>query len=151
MTAIEIVLRAIEEAKTLYSNPRIRRYKRDLEKEKANKNHLHIGRFNDIGRIEYLVSYPGSRGDWSLSKSGAIYLKDLVEEGKAAVGIVLLRSKGQNVGALSILEVWPKLQNAVWYDFGEGEFCWVNEKFEPTTNSQSLSPDRYVEDPDEPY
>jgi hypothetical protein len=148
MTAIEIVQRAIEEARTLYSNPRIKRYKPELEKKHADKNHLYIGRF-DFGRIEYLVSYPGARGDWSLSKSGLLYPKSLVDEEKAAAGIVLLM-KGKIIGAASVLDVWAKVKDGHWFDRGEGEFTWVNANFEPT-NSQSSSSDRYVDDPDEPY
>jgi len=149
MTAMEIVLRAIEEAKNLYTNPRIKRYKPELEKKLADKNHLYIGRF-DFGRIEYLVSYPGQRGDWSISKSGLLYLKTLVEEMKAGAGIVVLMQAGKTIAATSVLDVWAKVKDSHWFNFGEGELTWVNASFEPT-NSLSPSSNRYVDDPDEPW
>ena len=148
-TAMEVVMRAIEEAQTLYTNPHIERFESAQERKHAGKNHLYHGDF-DFGQVRYLVSYPGRQDDWSLNKNGLNYLKTSLEKGKIAAGIVLLMKGSKVIGAASILEVLPKVEAASWFDRGDGEFVWVNSTFEPTNSSSS---GRYLDPDDEvtPY
>ena len=150
MTAIEIIQKAIEEAKTLYTNPHITRYKLEVEKKYADKNHLHGGDF-EFGFVRYVSSYPGSRGDWSLSKSGLTNLNIWVKEGKIVAGIVLLMAGGKVIAAAPVAEVWSKVEDGPWFDYGAGEFIWVDANFEPTNTPPSSR--RYLDDPDDtrPY
>ena len=96
------------------------------------------------------MSYPGQRGDWSVNKGGLLYLKTSLEKGKIVAGIVVLKAGGKIIAAASILDVWPKVEGAFWFDYGDGEFTWVNSNFEPTNFPPSSSGGRYaVPDDDE--
>lgn len=141
----DITRKAIQAAERLYTDPRIRRFDPASEQKIAGKNHLFHGDL-DIGSVRFLASFPGSRGDWSLSKTGLLYLWSTVAESKIIRGIVTLRRGAFQVKGESITRIWPKLEGAFWFDYGSGEFCWVDENFNLATNSGSGS--RYYTDPD---
>lgn len=143
----DITRKAIQAAEHLYSDPRIRRFDPASEQKIAGKNHMFHGDL-DFGQVEFLVSFPGSRGDWSLSKTGLLYLSRVVEESKIIRGIVTLRRGAFQVKGGSITRIWPTLdKEAFWLDFGSGEFTWVDADFNLATNSGSGS--RYYH-PDDP-
>src|SRR3954447_26168011 len=82
----EIIRVALEASERLYTDPAIKRFSPELEQRTAGKNHLFQGDF-PMGRIRWVVSYPGTRGDWSLNKDGLLYLRTALEQSKIAAGI----------------------------------------------------------------
>src|SRR5262249_5419313 len=130
----EVSRLAIEAATRLYTDPTILRFEPKLELEIFGKNHgwqgdlLGPGR----GRSRWQVSFPGQRGDWALSKSGLMYLRDALAAGKIQAATVVLKAGVKVINAKSIKYVWPKVEHAYWMDLGSGEFTWVNSTFDPT-------------------
>jgi hypothetical protein len=138
---------AIEAAARLYTNdPIIKRFDPELEKQIAGFNHLHQGDLPGVGRVRFLSSFPGQRGDWSISRSGLRYLLDALAAGKIQAGIVVLKQGAKVSNAKSATEVSEKLKDAVWLDYGNGEFTWVNFNFEPTNKPSGSG--SYITDPD---
>jgi hypothetical protein len=140
----DIVAWAIEAANRLYTDPNIRRFDPELEKRIAGKNSIFQGDHNGA-RARWVASYPGSRGDWGLNKGGLVYFQTELEADKIAAGIVVLKRGKDTVAARPVTEVWPKVKNANWMDLGDGEFCWVDENFNPATGNSN----RYITNPDE--
>ena len=142
----DLVQRAIEATAKLYTDKTIKPFNPDLQQQIAGKNALYQGDLDGIGRVRWLVSFPGQKGDWGLNKGGLLYLKTALQEGKIAAGIVVLRRKNANVNVGQVKEVWNRLKDADWIEGSNGEFVYVNERFEPT----NFNSGRYITDPDEP-
>jgi hypothetical protein len=143
----EIIRLALEASERLYTDPAIKRFSPELEQKIAGKNHLFQGDF-PVGRIRWVVSYPGQRGDFSLNKDGLLYLRTALEQGKIAAGIVVLKRGNMVANARPVAEVWPKLIHAVWMNYGTGDFCWVDDQFSPTTGNIG-SGSRFIDNPDD--
>lgn len=147
----DIINKAIAASADIYTDPRIRRFERELEQRHAGRNHVFQGDLDGIGRVRYLVSHQSPRGDWALSKSGLLYFRTALEESKIIAGMVVLWERNGNANAAPVEAVWDKVKDAYWYH-GDGEYTWVDNNFTPAMNSSGSGSRYYITDPDgEPF
>ena len=139
-----ITSRALELTKQLYTSTAIRKYDPKLSEQIAGYNRLMQADL-DGGRVRWLASSQSQLGDWSINRGGIEHLLNSLQEQKIVAGIVVLTKSGAVVNSMPVAEVAEKLKDVRWLD-GKGEFCWVDENFNPIDRNR----DRYITDPDEP-